>query len=89
MRNVQRIFLAVSIFPGLPFLTAIGGVFAVCHRSALNPMNFFLDGQCHASDTPNEVFIAFLMLGSLVAVLLILVVLVASFLNWIAKEGQD
>lgn len=89
MRYVRRILLAVSIFPGIPLLTAIGGSFTVCHRSALNPMNFFSDGQCHASDTPNEVFMSFLILGSLVAALLVLVVSVVSFLMWSAKEGKE
>lgn len=88
MRYFWRILLAVSIFPGTALIAAIGGLFTVCHRSALNPVNFFADGQCQASDTPNEVFTSFLMLGCLLAAILAAVVLVASRVKQRYLEGK-
>jgi hypothetical protein len=34
-----------------------------CHSSALIPANFHEYGNCHATDTPAEVFGSFAMLG--------------------------
>ena len=88
MRISGRTLLTVATIATVPLLTGLGGVFAVCHQSALNPRNFFADGHCHASDTPSDVFTSFLVLGCLLATLITVTLLVSSFLRRRHLEGK-
>ena len=55
---------AIAIFS---LLSGVGGLLLACHSSALIPANFHDYGNCHATDTPAEVFGSFAMIGLILA----------------------
>lgn len=88
MNNSLCSFLGFGAIAAIPFLVGFGGLLSVCHISALDSRNFFANGQCHASDTPSDVFTSFLMLGVVIAAMVTVGALVVSFVKRRYLEGK-
>lgn len=62
-RTIRYCLIGLGTIAIFSLLSGVGGLLLACHSSALIPANFNEYGNCFATDTPEEVFGSFAMIG--------------------------